>query len=288
MTSGQAEPLVRLHADIGEGPRWDHRVGKLVWVDVLGGLVHLSDTDTGVTTTVPLDRHVGAAGLYGASSYLLAVRDGFAVLTGYELGPTSVVVSDPAVRMNDAVADPVGRFVAGTMAYDAATGAGTLYSRDVDGSVRTLISGVTISNGIAWSDAGDTMYYVDTPTGGVDILDYDLDAGMVRNRRRHVTVEGGDPDGIALDAEGCLWVALWGGGAVRRYSPDGETIGEIDVPALQVTACAFGGPDLDRLLITTAAHGLDLGAAEHSLAGALFVADPGCVGRRQPVIPEIP
>jgi sugar lactone lactonase YvrE len=282
-----AEPLLALRAELGEGPVWDHRSRRLVWVDILGGLVHLTSAGSGLTLSIPAGQHVGAVALRGSSSYLLAVRDGFAVLDGEEVGPVTAVFDDPVLRMNDGGVDPAGRFLAGTMAYDGAPEAGTLYVRDLDGSVRPVVEPVTVSNGLAWSEGGEVMYYVDSATGGVDIFDYDVDRGLIANRRRHLSIEpaAGIPDGLTLDAEGCLWLALFGAGEVRRYSPAGSLIARVEVPARQVTSCAFGGDELDTLFVTSACHRLDLSDPGHDLAGHLFAVNPGCAGRREPVVP---
>ncbi len=274
------EVLVNLHARLGEGPRWDHRKGLLAWVDILGGHVHLTDPASGVTTSIPVGGEVGALALYGHEDYLLAIRNGFAVLTDTELGDFQVVFDEPGLRMNDGSCDPAGRFVAGSMARDARPEMGSLYQRDVDGSVRTLFGGVTISNGLAWSAEGDLMYYVDSGLQAIDVMDYDLESGRTSRRRRWVDVPPGDgtPDGIAIDSEDCLWVALWGGGRVRRYSPTGMVIAEIELPVPQVSACGFGGSDLDRMFVTTATVGRRPDEAASPLDGALFVADPGCRG----------
>lgn len=278
--------LINLHAQLGEGPRWDHRKGVLAWVDILGGHVHLTDPDSGVTTSIPVGVDVGALALYGDNDYLLAIRNTFATLVGTEVEVIHELFDDGAVRMNDGVVDPAGRFVAGSMARDSSPQMGSLYQRDTDGSVRTLIKGVTISNGLAWSASGDLMYYVDSGLHGIDVMNYDLETGTVSGRRRWVDVPEGDgtPDGIAIDSEDCLWVALWGGGKVRRYDPDGRVIGEVEVPATRVSACGFGGPDLDRLFITTAAVGRGQSIDDGGLDGALFVVDPGCRGTQSMVI----
>ena len=286
----RVEPLVTKQSVLGEGPLWDHRTGILVWVDILSSLVHLTDSTTGVTRTIRTGRHVGAVALRGQTGYMLALKNAFAPLESGVIGPAEEIFDEPEVRMNDGAVDPEGRFLVGTMAYDVTPGRGNLYTRHIDGSVAAILNGVTISNGIDWSDDGETMYYVDTPTQGVDIFDYDLSTGSISDRRRHVSIpeKDGSPDGITLDADGCLWVALYGGGRVRRYSPAGQALEEIGVPASQVTSCAFGGPGLDQLFITTAADQLDLRAPENLLAGSLFVADPGCRGRKAHVIPDSP
>lgn len=274
--------VINLRSQLGEGPVWDHRGQLLAWVDILGGLVHLTVPDTGVTTTIPVGAPVGALGLLGDDGYMLAVRNGFAPLHGGRLGDTEVVFESAELRLNDAGTDPAGRFVAGSMANDHSSGRGTLYVRDFDGSVRPLVDGVTISNGLAWSADGRSLFYVDSALQAIDVLDYDVVAGAVSGRRRWVDVPEADgtPDGITIDGEGHIWVALWGGGKVRRYSPEGAVVRDIDLPAARVSSCAFGGLESDRLFITTAAAGGEQGG----LDGALFEADPGCVGVASPVV----
>ena len=192
--------------------------------------------------------------------------------------------------MNDGAADPAGRFLAGTMADGARPGGGDLHALHLDGTVSTLIESVTISNGLAWSPNGEQMFYVDSATQAIDVMDYDVGSGAITNRRHWVVVpeEDGIPDGITIDDEECIWVALWGGSKVRRYSPDGHLIAEIGFPARQTSSCAFGGADLDRLFVTSAAVGRPRGESATDLEGALFVVDPGCRGRREPVVPRMP
>ncbi|NNC39234.1 MAG: SMP-30/gluconolactonase/LRE family protein [Acidimicrobiia bacterium] len=286
MPAASVEIVVNLHARLGEGPRWDHRKGLLAWVDILGGHVHQTDPASGFTTTIQVGPEVGALALYGDDGYLLAIRNGFATVANARVVDFQPVFNEPDVRMNDGVVDPVGRFVAGSMGRDARPETGSLYQRDRDGTVRTLFGGVTISNGLAWSASGDLMYYVDSGLQRIDLMDYDPASGEVSGRRVFVDVPDADgtPDGVAIDAEDCLWVALWGGGKVRRYSPDAEIIGEIEIPAARVSACGFGGPDLDRLFITTAAVGRGQSIDDGGLDGALFVVDPGCRGTESIVV----
>lgn len=281
----RVEVLVNQHAQLGEGPRWDHRNEILAWVDILGKQVHLTDVGTGLTTTTSVGTEVGALALYGDTGYLLALGNGFAPLIDGELGQHDEVFAGDALRMNDAVVDPVGRLVAGSMARGAHSEMGSLYVREADGGVRTLFGGVTISNGIAWSKDSKLMYYVDSPLQTIDIMDYDPGSGSVSERRTWVDIPSpdGTPDGITIDAEGCIWVALWGGSKVQRFSPEGQLVGEVELPVPQVTACGFGGPDLDRLFITTAAVGR--AASDDALDGALFVVEPGCRGVQSVVVP---
>jgi sugar lactone lactonase YvrE len=286
MPAASVEIVVNLHARLGEGPRWDHRKGLLAWVDILGGHVHLTDPDDGSTTSIRVGGDVGALALHGDEGYLLAIRNGFATLTEAGIVDFQPVFEDHGLRMNDGVVDPAGRFVAGSMARDGRPKMGSLYQRDVDGLVRPLFDGISISNGLAWSASGALMYYVDSGLQRVDLMDYDTASGAVSGRRQFVEVPEADgtPDGIAIDAEDCLWVALWGGGKVRRYSPDGRIIGEVVLPVPRVSACGFGGPDLDRLFITTAAVGRGQSVDDGGLDGALFVVDPDCRGTESIVV----
>lgn len=280
--------VIDMHARLGEGPLWDHRKGLVAWVDILAGLVHFTDARTGVTTSIPAGTEVGALGLRGDDGYILAVRSGFATLDGTSIEITNEVLSGDGERMNDGALDPVGRFVAGSITDDrSATGA--LYARDTDGSVTTLFDGVTVSNGLAWTASGDHMYYVDSPLQSIDVMEYDVESGAVSNRRRWAAIPAdvGIPDGLTIDADGCLWLALWGGAKVLRLSPDGVVIGEVVLPASRVTSCAFGGPDLDRLFITTASVGATADDPPRDHDGALFVVDPGCIGVES-VVADLP
>ena len=278
-TWDDVDVVIDLGSRLGEGPLWDHRTGLLAWVDILSGFVHLTDPGTGVTTTIPAGTAVGAIALHGESGYLLAIEHGFATLDGAHLEVVNEVLEAGGQRMNDGALDPAGRFVAGSITDDR-TPTGSLYVRDLDGGVRTLFGGVTVSNGLAWSAEGARLFYVDSPRQSIDVMDYDVDAGTVAGRQTWATVPDseGTPDGLTIDAEGCLWLALWGGSKVLRYSPDGRVIGEVHLPVSRVTSCAFGGPDLDRLFITTASVGSTADDPARTHDGALFVVEPGATG----------
>jgi sugar lactone lactonase YvrE len=216
---------------------------------------------------------------------MLAVQDGFATLdtaTGQIAPFAGFPDASPDVRMNDAKCDPQGRLWAGTMAFDMRPAGGALYRLDPDATVATLLPSVTISNGIDWSLDGLTMYYVDTPTLRVDCFDFDPATGSISNRRPFVEIErpAAYPDGLTLDAEGNLWLALWGGWGVRCYNPKGELIATVDVPAAQTSSCAFGGENFDELYITSARGGVpDDDLANQPHAGSLFRVRPGVKGR---------
>ncbi|GAA4208685.1 SMP-30/gluconolactonase/LRE family protein [Actinocatenispora rupis] len=261
-------------AEHGEGPCWDATAGVLRWVDMLRGDLLAVAPGGGPVTR----HHVGtvAAALRPRTGggLVVATERGFALLDDPD-GPVRQlpeVWTDPAVRMNDGGCDPHGRFYCGSMAYDATPGAAALYRLDPDGTVHTVLTGVTVSNGLAFTPDGTTAYYADTETGRVDAFSV-LD-GELLDRRPVVVVPAADgaPDGLTLDADGHLWVALWGGGAVRRYSPDGELEQHLPVPVRHVTACTFGGPGLDTLYVTTST--VDATPDEYGRAGALFAHHP--------------
>jgi sugar lactone lactonase YvrE len=276
-----ARPVTAAVADHGEGPVWHPSFAGVRWVDMhAGDILELRGPDA-VTRT-----HVGTV-----AAAFRPRRDGGIVLAdqrGFVLLDENLTVErrlpplwdDPGVRMNEGGADPAGNFWCGSMAYDESTGAGALYRLTPDLVATKVLDGVTISNGLGFSPDGARAYYVDTPTRRVDTFDHE--DGELTNRRSTVEiVDGpGNPDGLTVDAEGCLWVALFNGSAVHRYSPDGELLAVVPLPAAQVTACTFGGLKLDRLYVTTSREGLDDAArAEQPLAGALFTVDvPGVRG----------
>lgn len=181
--------------------------------------------------------------------------------------------TDPSVRMNEGGCDPDGRFYCGSMAYDAAPGRGALYRFDQDGTATVVLPSVTVSNGLAFSPDGSLAYYVDSATQRIDVFDYDHEHGLTA-RRPFVTLAdaAGAPDGLTVDHEGAVWVACWGGGAVRRYTAQGRLDAVVEVPGVRdVTACTLGGPQLDRLYITTSR--VRQGPDYSGPAGALFVLD---------------
>jgi sugar lactone lactonase YvrE len=215
-----------------------------------------------------------------SGGFVVAVERGF-VLVDDELRETErlpALWNDRSIRMNEGGCDPYGRFYCGSMAYDQRPGAGTVYRLDPDLSVEPVMEDVTISNGIVWSLDGAHVYYIDTPTQRIDLFDADAATGALTGRRPFVQIDPADgaPDGMTIDVEGGLWVALWGGSEVRRYSPTGTLDARITLPASRVTACTFGGPDLRDLYITTSQ--LEIAEGAEPAAGALFRANPGVAG----------
>jgi sugar lactone lactonase YvrE len=281
----EAKLVFDARAELAEGPVWDDRRARLWWVDIMAGIVHLTDPATGTDSAIPVGQPIGALGLRERGSPVLAVRDGFASLReegGLDL-IAEVESDDPTMRMNDGKVGPDGGFWAGTMGVDERPGAGGLYRLDPHGSVDRLLGGTTISNGLDWSADGRLFYYIDTPTRRVDRFDVGTDGRRLSGRRVAVDLGGnaaGMPDGMTVDADGYLWVCLWDGWAVERYSPDGRLDRRIEIPAAQVTSCAFGGPNLDELYITTAQEGFPAGGrANQPHAGSIFRVRPGVRGR---------
>ncbi|MFD5796366.1 SMP-30/gluconolactonase/LRE family protein [Streptomyces diastatochromogenes] len=271
------EVAVPAEATLGEGPTWDPATGRLIWLDILGMRVHTYDPSSGRRRSRTTEQHVGAAKPRAGGGLVLNLRDGVALLDPDDTFRWLHHEPVPGRRANDAAVAPDGALWAGTMRYDEAAGGGTLTRLTGDGDVRVALPDVTVSNGIGWSPDGRQMYYADTPTRRVDVFDHDAEG--IRNRRTLTEIEegAGFPDGLTVDAEGCVWVALWDGGAIRRYTPSGDLDRVITLPTPRTTACAFGGPDLTDLYITTARIGL---SAPHPMSGSLLVV-PG-VGKGLP------
>ncbi|HEY1573432.1 MAG TPA: SMP-30/gluconolactonase/LRE family protein [Pseudonocardiaceae bacterium] len=271
------EIALRGEPALGEGPTWDVADGSLVWVDIMGASVHRFRPSSGTDEATEVRQHVGAAKPRVGGGLVLNLRDGIGLLEpGGDLR-WLVYWAREGRRGNDAAVDPAGRLWAGTMRYDQATDGGFLARVEPTGRATVVLPAVSISNGIGWSPDHRRMYYVDTPTHRVDVFDYDVDMGAATDRRPLVDSwpDGGVPDGLCVDADGCLWVADNGAGRVRRFTPDGSPDLVVEVPANQVTACAFGGADLTDLYVTTGReHFTAERAAAEPLAGCLFVA-PG-------------
>jgi sugar lactone lactonase YvrE len=244
---------------LGEGARWDARRDELLRVDILAGHVYRDRIDDDgrliPVRTYEVRGTVGAvAPVEGDEGWLLAAGRGIAYLTlDGSLRPLAEVAPAGA-KMNDAACDPQGRFWAGTLADDRRPGGGALYRFDRLGRTELILDGLTISNGLGWSPDGGTMYLADSGTRLVRTFSFDGEHGAISNGRVLIDVpeEVGAPDGLTVDADGDLWLAIYGGGRVHRYSPDGALLEELLVPAMETTSCAFAGLGLNRLYVTTA------------------------------------
>jgi sugar lactone lactonase YvrE len=276
------EPVLALDArlELGEGPVWDDREQCLLFVDIERGEIHRFEPRTGAATTVAhVDGTVGAVALTRSGRLLAAAG------TRLWLDGTPVAEATDAdarvVRFNDGAVDPAGRFWAGTMALDESPGHGTLY-RFGEGSLTAAVAPVSISNGIDWTLDGTQMYYADSTEQRVDVFDFDPESGSLSGREPFAEIDpvDGAPDGLTVDAEGHLWLALWDGWALRRYRPDGTLERIVELPVSRVTSCAFGGDDLRDLYVTSARTGLsEAELRAQAQAGGLFVLRPGVAGR---------
>ncbi len=283
--SREVTVLVDIRAQVGEGALWDEEAQVLYWVDILSSALYVYNPATGENRHYDVGQHVGTVVLRQSGGVMLALADGFAAYdleTGV-LTPMADPESHlPGNRFNDGKCDPGGRFWAGTMAYANQSTQGSLYRMDADQSVHKMLGDIGISNGIVWTDDKQTMYYIDSMAYSVRAFDYDNNTGDISNERVAVSVPRAMnvPDGMAIDAEGMLWVAHYGSSCVRRWNPQtGQLLDQIDLPAKQITSCAFGGEALDTLFITSAAQLLDAAAlAEQPLAGSLFAVKPGVTG----------
>jgi sugar lactone lactonase YvrE len=281
-----AEVAVPAQCQLGEGPVWDVSRGLLWWVDILAGHVHAVDPATGARTWFDAGDPVGAAGLTGSGGLVLALVDGFALAgaDGQDLARVpGFSIDRTAIRFNDGKPDPWGNFCAGTMAWDeSGHPPGSLYRLGPGGTVTELFGAVGLSNGLDWTDDRRLFYYADSISGRIDLFDTDPDTGALAGRRPFVTVPQADgiPDGLTLDAEGCVWLAIWGSGEVRRYTPAGRLDTVVRLPARQITSAAFGGPNLGTLYITCAWEGLSPAErAGQPHAGDIFACTPGVSGR---------
>ena len=280
----RAELVLDAGAVHGEGPAWDAASQELLWVDLFGDRLHRMTADGRATSEI-FDQHVCVAVPRSGGGLVLALGDGIWLQDPDGARRRVMTLHQPAgtpIRMNDGKCDPAGRFWAGSMADDETTaGAGTMYRMDPDLSTHEMFRDVTISNGLAWTGDGRTMFYIDTPTRRVDRFDIDPATGAIANRRTAVSItsEHGLPDGMTIDDEGGLWVAMWKGSAVHRYTQDGRLDTVVELPCAKVTSCCFGGPKLDELYITTSRYELtDEERAAQPLAGALFRFHPGVTG----------
>ncbi len=261
------EIAVRANAKLAEGPRWDAATRRLLWVDIEGCELHV--LESGKDRAIGLEATVSAAAPTTGGAAIVALADRLALV---DLADESVrtlvrLPHGPAVRSNDGACDAAGRFWIGTMGLDLTPGAGALYR--YDGRLERVLDGVTLSNGLGWTRDDTRMYYIDSAVYRVDVFDFELASGRLDERRPFVSIEKSDgiPDGLTVDDEGGVWVALYGGSCVRRYDDRGRLDAVLEVPAENVTSCCFGGDDGRSLFVTTAAPD-----------GNVYVTQPGVSG----------
>jgi sugar lactone lactonase YvrE len=272
---------------LGEGTRWDDRYSELLHVDILAGRVYRHKiNDDGALSPVRIHQVAGTVGaiapIEGDEGWLLAAGRSITYLRPNGDLRLIAEVAPEGTRMNDAACDHQGRFWAGTLADDQHPGGGSLYRLDRSGRTELMLDGLTISNGLGWSPDGRTMYLADSGPGVIHAFNFDTDNGTLSGDRLLVDVPGeiGSPDGLTVDAEGDLWVAIYGGGRVQRYAPDGRLLEELFVPAKQTTCCAFAGPGLHRLYVTTATENwTDEQRRAEPGAGLVYMFDTDATGQ---------
>lgn len=273
---------------IGEGPVWDRETGRLYFIDILGRKLYCWDGRE-IVGTIAFSQSLGFAVPREGGGVVAGLPDGFYFADFDGAAPRKIADPEPGRtegRLNDGKVDPAGRVWGGTMPLSLDTGEGEagpdsgLYCLDGEGRIKTMLQGVIQGNGMDWSAGGEKFYFIDTQRFCVQEFDYDVDGNQLSGGRVCVEVprELGIPDGMTIDREGMLWVALWGGGAVGRWDPvSGKLLERVELPAKNVTSCCFGGPALDELYITTASLGTDL--AQYPHAGGVFRVRPGVSGK---------
>jgi len=288
--SPQVELAYKDQAALGEGPIWHRATQQLYWVDIEGKRLCVFDPASGQNTSYPMPSRVGTVVIAEDGRPVLALEDGVYIFNPDDLTLDTVRQIDgvaPNHRLNDGKCDPLGRLWVGSMRWTQDTASGGLYVLEGLDGIDQKLDNVTISNGIVWSADAKTMYYIDTPTGVVKAFDYVLADGQISNERVAITIPDslGFPDGMAIDAEDNVWIGLWNGDGIIKCNPKtGEILEKINVPAHNVTACAFGGPALDTLFITTAR--LDMSGEElkkYPHAGSIFKYVPGVKGVESPL-----
>lgn len=260
----------------GEGPVWFASDQRLRWVDAEQGDILSYDPVSAEVSRHHVDEFVSALRPRVGGGMVVATRTDIVLLDDEGALTTRYPsIVRPGTRFNDGGCDPRGRFYCGTMVVDAPAGSGVLYRLDASGAVVPVLDGLGISNGLAWDESGRSAYFVDSPTSRVDRIAVDADGEFgARVAFAQVAPEHGVPDGLCLDTDGGVWVALWDGGAVHRYDADGALTHVVTVPTPRPTACTFGGADLDELYISSSTPEGDTSVE----AGALYVVRPGFAG----------
>lgn len=279
----QVEIFQRIRAQLGEGPCWHAGRQTLWWIDILGKKLFEARLNGTTPRRLGVDQLIGAVVPARSGSMVAALRDGIYLLNP-DTGETTLFAQAPGhdpkdFRFNDAKVDPQGRLWAGTLALDGRRGQSHLYRIEADRSVVTMRDGISVSNGLAWTPDGQTLYYVDSPTRTVQAFAFDSERGTLGSPRVVITLSDADgyPDGCSMDVEGCLWLAHWGGGKLTRWEPaSGRLLATFSFPVSNVTSCAFGGPKRDQLFVTTAVD--EKNPTGEPEAGYVFRIDPRTTG----------
>ena len=281
------ELVLRVELILGEGPVWNEDEQALYWLDVFMPALNRFDPVTGVNKVTRLSQPIYAMALRARGGAIGSFEDGIGFVD-LDRG-TIEIVGDPKagqpVNFNDGKCDRGGRFWTGTMAKDWSSPIGALYRVEPSNRITQMDDNIILSNGLGWSPDDRTMYFTDFGRRVIYAYHFDPDTGAVGGRRTFIEIpaEAGFPDGMTVDAEGCLWVAHWDGWRVSRYGPDGKPREMIRMPVQRPTSCAFGGPDLSVLYVTSARMGLsDSALAATPLSGSVFAVHTKTVGLAEP------
>jgi sugar lactone lactonase YvrE len=271
------QPVTGHKCLLGESPLWDHHKKMIVWIDILRGEIHEYIPDKKLHRTLSVGEFVGSVGLCRGGDLIAALHSGFGIINR-STGAIKKIASpedDLDNRFNDGKCDPAGRYYAGTMSMSKQLGKGSFYKLEKDGSVRKILTRLSIPNGMAWSIDHCTFYHIDTPTSQICAYDYDISTGSISNRRAIITIPPGEgpPDGMTIDADGMLWIAHWNGGKISRWNPGtGNQILSILLPVSNVTSLTFGGDDFSDIYITSATASLnEEQVKQQPLAGSIFL-----------------
>jgi len=277
-TYPQPDVVIRAEATVGEGPVWDQRSGRLCWVDIDNGILYENDLGTGDQRISRVGMMLGAVAPRAIEpGFAAAVKDGFGLIVDGKLSLVDPMLRGTEHRMNDAKCDSLGRFWAGSTQMEFEKRAGALYRWDGHGRSAEMAKGFTLPNGMGWNAEDTVMYLADSMTKQLLRASYSREEGLIGEFREIVSITKGLPDGLAVDVDGCIWVAIWGGYEVHRYTGQGELIGRISLPVEKPSSCAFSGTG--TLYITSASVGIDdIDRAKQPLAGSVFALSTDTVG----------
>jgi sugar lactone lactonase YvrE len=274
--SSKPELLLQSDAEVGEGPIFLR--DSLLWVDIPVGKIHKTNLENFQTETLTLDTHVGAiAPFKSGKNFAVACKEGFAVLEDGTLDIRDPFLGDSNYRMNDAKCDALGRLWGGSCQMDFESGKGQLHRWDGGNSNKVMVENLSLPNGLGWNSENTLMYLADSMTKKVFVSEFDLADDFVPNFRELISIGSGVPDGLAVDVEGCIWLAVWGGSRVMRISAQGEVLEEHLFPVSQPSSCAFGSDG--TLYVTSARAGIsEAELVNQPLAGSLFTLSTSTAG----------
>lgn len=257
-------------SDLGEGPIWNPQKNSVIWTDITQKIFHVADFLSGSTQSFTAPSMIGALALTQSGDLIAATQEGFSSVSETGIFSTLHNFLENDVRMNDGKVDPVGRFWAGSLALSFEESRGTLYVLEKNGTYRTVLENLTLSNGMGWSPQGQYFYYIDSVPGILRRFDFESNTGKIMNPIDLVVFDTsqGIPDGMCVTSDGLIFVAIWDGGRIEIYDPSGKKVSNIEVGVSRPTSCTFGGANNETLIVTTASQGVD--RIKEPLAGKIL------------------